>query len=637
MGAIGSADFLRPAGSAWSPLALTSSPIQQSSYIKVLAERLRSLTLQLKQNPGNPETRQALNNALYEARHTKVAQTVPGELIVAADHVLARFRPQGQVQRTAGRAQGPFAESKATQYSRVITFNLREAVQNYKRSPTPENYAQLNRWYAEARGVNATAVPLDVLKTARETWVAAKDNNAIRNNGIRHKPVEQWTDLSSAPGASGNRADNYVGFDISRGRSGTTRVQVRLRSRLELNAAGEWTVREIQAVGPHVSTNGATRSNDSHVYTLRDPKGLPITDPARARTRALELLRFGAISTPAADEARDAAAAAQVTAATAGRGGRRRPGRVTTPAATARRSTAPVALPANTLLDLQLPNGARSGIVASPAKDAVFYGLRFGSITGPKAISKITIPGTSIKLNTKDFDLAGLAVYFPGPKTVYVSSRKRVGRFYAVGTYNQPTNIWQWGVGVGNAFGNGFGWFANLRLEPHVFVNKLEASRRNPGQHVVLGSANVGIIQSPECRVGAGASRANALQSFAPRVATGLGHHFPAVAINGNVYVKAPVGGGLVPVFALEAAMLSATLAVSSMRVLSCDIPDATRVATVARSFIRDLQQRLEPAQMQAYDLPAAAMALAVAAGGLSFEAAKALVMSALSPQLVGG
>ena len=635
MGAIGSADFARPAGSAGSPLALTSSPIQQSSYIKLLSERLRSLTLQLKQNPGNPEIRQALNDALYEARHTKVAQTVPGELIVAADHALARFRPQGPVRRTAG---WPFTESKATQYSWEVTYKLREAVQNYKRSPTPENYAQLNRWYAEARGVNATAVPLDVLKTARETWVAAKDNNAIRNNGIRHKPVEQWTDLSSAPGASGNRADNYVGFDISRGRSGTTRVQVRLRTRLELNAAGEWTVREIQAVGPHVSTNGATRSNDSHVYTLRDPKGLPITDPARARTRAQELLRFGAISAPAADEASAAAAAAQAPAAAAGRGGPRRPGRFTTPAATAQRSTAPGAPPANTMLDLQLPNGARHGIVASPAMDAPFIGLKLGSITGPDAISRITIPGTSIGLSVKDFDLGALAAYFPTRGTVFVSSRKKVGPLSAVFTYNKPSNTWQLGVGTSKMVGNGFGWFANLRTEPRVFVDRLEESRRNPGRHVDLGSVNGGIIQSPECRAGAGASPAIALQSLAPRVASGLGFHFPAVAINGNVYVKAPVGGPLVPVFALEVAMASATLAASNLRVLSCDIPDGSaRAAKLARNVIRDLQKKLEPAQMQAYGLTTAAMALAVVAGGLTLEAAKGLVMSAFSPQLVGG
>ena len=634
MGAIGSADFARPAGGASSTLPLAWSPIQPSNYIKALSERLRFLTLQLKRNPGSPETRRALNDALYEARHTKVTQTVPGEVIVAADHALAQARAQGPGWRATGRAQRPSAESTATQYSRVITFNLREAVQNYKRSPTPENYAQLNRWYAEARGVNATAVPLDVLKSARDTWVAAKDSNAIKNDGIRREPVEQWADLSSAPGASGNRADNYVGFDISRGRSGSTRVQARLRTRLELNAAGEWRVREIQAVGPHVSTNGATQSNESRVYSLRDAAGRPITDPARARTRALELLRFGGISAPAVDEARAAAAAAQAPAAATARG-TRRSAKPTRPTAAAQRGSAPGAPPANTILDLPLPSGARSGVVASPAKDAVFLGLRLGSKSAPASNGSLTIPGTSIRLD-KSFDLGALAVFFPGPKTVYVSSRKRVGPLYAVGTYNQPTNIWQWGVGTGKALGNGFGWFANLRVEPQVFVDKLEASRRNPGTHVVLGSANVGIIQSPECRAGVSASPANALQNFAPRVATGLGFHFPAVAINGNVYVKAPVGGPLVPVFALEIAMASATELVSNWHVLSCDINNGkAQLARLTQSVIRDLKESLQPAQMQAYGLTAAAMALAVAAG--SFEAAKALVMSAFSPQLVGG
>jgi hypothetical protein len=271
---------------------------------------------------------------------------------------------------------------------------------------------------------------------------------------------------------------------------------------------------------------------------------------------------------------------------------------------------------------LPLPSGARSGVVASPAKDAVFLGLRLGSKSAPASSGSLTIPGTSIRLD-KSFDLGALAVFFPGPKTVYVSSRKRVGPLYAVGTYNQPTNIWQWGVGTGKALGNGFGWFANLRVEPQVFVDKLEASRRNPGTHVVLGSANVGIIQSPECRAGVSASPANALQNFAPRVATGLGFHFPAVAINGNVYVKAPVGGPLVPVFALEIAMASATELVSNWHVLSCDINNGkAQLATLTRSVIRDLKESLQPAQMQAYGLTAAAMALAVAAG--SFEAAKA-------------
>jgi hypothetical protein len=267
---------------------MASAQPDRSGYSKVLGERLRMLARQLRAHPGDPNLRKALNDALAEARRNKTA-LVEGAALVEADHALAAAKPIGPPSASGAalmRQVDPISSRGAD--SRVLEAELNIATRRYASQPTAQNWSALNNWLQKARTNPDAVVSLDVLKQADRSLAGGQPRQASR------RPVEQWVDLSSVPGAAGG---NYVGIE-SRGQNGqVTRLQVRLRARMQMNDSGQWTVRQIQAVGPQVTRDGKTMSERFKVYEIRDASGRPIIDLDQARHRAREMLRHGGIST----------------------------------------------------------------------------------------------------------------------------------------------------------------------------------------------------------------------------------------------------------------------------------------------------------------------------------------------------
>jgi hypothetical protein len=268
-------------------LIASAQPVR-SDYSKVLGERLRLLARKLRANPGDPNVRKALNDTLAEARGNKAA-IVEGAALVEADHALAASRAVGPPSASGAeliRQVDPV--SSRSPYSQLLEAELGSAVRRYSAQPTAPNRAVLNRWLHEARSHPEAVVSLDLLKQADRSLAAGQRAATAR------QPVEQWVDFASVPGASGG---NYVGVE-SRGANGeVTRVQVRLRARLQMGDSGQWTVGQIQAVGPQVTRDGKVISERFKVYDLHDSSGRPIVDPQQARSRAREMLRHGGITT----------------------------------------------------------------------------------------------------------------------------------------------------------------------------------------------------------------------------------------------------------------------------------------------------------------------------------------------------
>ena len=267
-----------------------SQPAHRSDYSTVLGERLRLLSAAVRARPGDPDLRRALNDAFAEARDNRAA-IVDGAALVEAYHALSASRAAGPPSAAGGRLmQQHDAASGRDAYSRVVEAELRGATRRYVEQPTAANRALLNKWLHEARSSPAARVGLNALTQADRSLSARPPAPAAPRR------FEQWVDLSTVPGAG---AGNYVGID-RRGPGGdTTRVQVRLRANMQLAPSGDWTVRQIQAVGPQVSRNGRLIAEHSTVYELLDRAGRRITDPDRARDRARELLSNNAITAPA--------------------------------------------------------------------------------------------------------------------------------------------------------------------------------------------------------------------------------------------------------------------------------------------------------------------------------------------------
>ena len=267
---------------------IASAQPARSDYSKVLGERLRMLARELRAHPRDPKLSQALFNALEEARRNKAA-LIEGAALVEAYHALAAAKPIGPPSASGAALIGqvdPISSRGA--YSRVLEAELNIAIRRYASLPTAQNRSALNKWLHEARTNPDAVVSLNVLKQADRSLAAGQPLQAAR------RPVEQWVDLSSVPGAAGG---NYVGIE-SRGQNGqVTRIQVRLRARMQMNDSGQWAVRQIQAVGPQVTRDGKTISERFKVYEIRDASGRPIVDLDQARSRAREMLRHGGIST----------------------------------------------------------------------------------------------------------------------------------------------------------------------------------------------------------------------------------------------------------------------------------------------------------------------------------------------------
>lgn len=266
-----------------------SQPAKRSDYSVVLGERLRGLSAAVRARPGDPDLRRALNDAFAEARDNRAA-IVDGAALVEAYHALAASRAAGPPSAAGERLMRQHdAASGRDAYSRVLEAELRGATRRYVEQPTAANRALLNKWLHEARSSPVAVVGLNALAQADRSLSARPPAPRAP------RPFEQWVDLSTVPGAG---AGNYVGID-RRGPGGdTTRVQVRLRASMQLAPSGDWTVRQIQAVGPQVTRNGKLVAERSTVYELVDRAGRRITDPDRARDRAREMLSNGAITAP---------------------------------------------------------------------------------------------------------------------------------------------------------------------------------------------------------------------------------------------------------------------------------------------------------------------------------------------------
>ncbi|MEI7445355.1 MAG: hypothetical protein WCK28_10740 [Burkholderiales bacterium] len=227
-----------------------------------------------------------------------------------------------------------------------------------------------------------------------------------------------------------------------------------------------------------------------------------------------------------------------------------------------------------------LPKNVAQGTVPDPPVGSVFVGLKLGA----QKNDALTVPGTNHTLDLKGWG-AGLGVYFPGPKTAFVSSTGSfpaplvgkalgtLGQLKVVGAYNFNTNTWQGGLGV-TEMHKGWGYFYNGRISTSDVMNAQKASLASPGKEIPVGTLNAGIIQSPRCDkpVPQGPlqlSTRNDPGSLS-RLATGVGFQARLVAKDGQFMVNLGKQG-LMPLAAWEASLAAASQFLSNRDAVTCN------------------------------------------------------------------
>ena len=265
------------------------------------------------------------------------------------------------------------------------------------------------------------------------------------------------------------------------------------------------------------------------------------------------------------------------------------------------------------------PSGVQPGPVKDPPVGSVFVGLKLGA----QKNETLTLPGTKTKLDLQGWG-PGLGVYFPGPKTLFVSSTGSVplpvvgkamgslGQLKYVATYNVPSNAWQVGVGVTEVH-KGWGYFYNLRATSADILNARVDSLRQPGKDIVVGTGNAGVIQSPRCDSTPHPEIANLRLGSVPgtgsRVATGVGFQAQFVARDGDLFVKFGKQG-LIPVAAWEAGLAAASQFMSNRDGITCNTGTLVQQAQSAARAIGDrVSSMLPPQQLAEYGAAAAGVA----------------------------
>jgi hypothetical protein len=531
----------------------------RNDYSRILGQRLLQLAERVQRSPGNPDLRRALNDALHEARHNPHA-VVSGEALSRAMHALARSRgrthgPPTSVGAPLLRQIDPLSTRNA--YSQTVEARLRDALRVYGVAPAADTRRRLNDVLHEARHGTAV-VSLEALTLAGRAL--ARGAPAVR------PPVTQMADLSSAPGGQG--LGNYVGIE-SRVAGRRTLVQARLRAHLELGPDAQWQIRRIEAVGPQVTQDGRVLSARDKVYVVQDAQGRPIIDPAAARARVRQMLHYQAI-TPQ-------------------------------PAAGATRSRHPA--PA-----------------AEPGALQPFFGAHLGTPAAERALS--SLPGVGRMLDSARGLLRGAApgvvVFFPQPKTLFVTSKDSIIGIVPgmplkpIVTVGPGRNSPQLGIGnAGPVKGRDTDfWFWNTRITPDGASAVVNRSLAQPGQPLVMGTVNAGILTKPQCISGAKEGGA------ASALAAGVGFQAQLVAQDGQVYFRS--GPITLPPAVFQAVLSAAGGALSGSTALGCRSGQAAQwVATLASNIRSRVSGQLSADAIQRHATGIAALAAALAAAAL--------------------
>jgi hypothetical protein len=153
-------------------------------------------------------------------------------------------------------------------------------------------------------------------------------------------------------------------------------------------------------------------------------------------------------------------------------------------------------------------------------------------------------------------------------------------------------------------------WFWNTRITPDGASAVVNRSLAQPGQPLVMGTVNAGILTKPQCISGAKEGGA------ASALAAGVGFQAQLVAQDGQVYFRS--GPIPLPPAVFQAVLSAAGGALSGSTALGCRSGQAAQwVATLASNIRSRVSGQLSADAIQRHATGIAALAAALAAAAL--------------------